>query len=107
MASGRLGAADLLIGTSTEIYTVPADTVATVSVNFCNRNASNVSIRLALLDGPIATLSNEDYIEFGTPIQLNEVLERTGIVMAATQTIVAYSDSSNVTVQVWGWEESA
>ena len=106
MASGRLGAADLAATTNTAIYTVPASTVATVNVNVCNRNAANVEVRVALLDGAIGTLVNEDYIEYDTPIQLNEVLERTGIVMSVGQTIVVYSDTANVTAQVWGWEES-
>jgi hypothetical protein len=105
MSSGRLGAEDLLAATNTLIYTGPTDTIATVSVNICNRNSDIVAIRLAVLDGAIGTLANEDYIEYDTDLNANGVLERTGLVIAATQTIVAYSDTANVSVQVYGWEE--
>jgi hypothetical protein len=107
MASGRLGAADLAATTNTLIYTVPASTVATVNINICNRNASDIVVRLAHLNGAIGTLAVEDYIEYGETVKSNGVLERTGIVMTATHTIVAYSDTANVSVQVHGWEETA
>ena len=105
MASGRLGAADLAATTNTSIYTVPASTVATVSINVANRNASSVVIRLMHLNGAIGTLANEDYIEYDVTIAANGVLERTGVIMAATHVIGAYSDTANVSVQVYGWEE--
>ena len=107
MASGRLGAADLTAAVNTTIYTVPASTVATVSINVCNRNNTSVTVRIAHLDGAIGTLGNEDYIEYDTTIPSNGILERTGIVMAATHTIMAYSPNSNVSVQVYGFEETA
>jgi len=106
MASGRLGAVDLAATTNTLVYTVPASKIATVNISIANRNASAIVIRLAHLNGAIGTLANEDYIEYGVTIAANGVLERTGIVMAATHTIVAYSDTANVSVQAWGWEES-
>ena len=107
MATGRLGAADLSATTNTSIYTCPASTIATVNVSICNRSASAVVVRLANLDGAIGTLANEDYIEYGITIPANGVLERTGIVMAASGLIMAYSDTANVSVQVWGIEEAA
>jgi hypothetical protein len=106
MASGRLGAADLTAALNTSIYTVPASTVATVNINVCNRNSTDVTIRLAHLDGAIGTLSNEDYIEYDVTILAYGILERTGIVMAETHSIMAYSPNSNVSVVIWGWEET-
>ncbi len=106
MASGRLGAASLAATTNTSIYTVPASTVAVVSINVVNRNASAVVIRLMHLNGAIGTLAVEDYIEFDITIPANGILERTGIVMTATHVIGAFSDTANVTVQVWGMERS-
>jgi len=104
MASGRLGAVDLAATTNTLVYTVPADTVATVNISMCNRNAIPIAVRLAHLDGAIGTIAVEDWIEYDKSI--NDVLERTGVVMSVGSTIVAYSDTANVSVQVWGWEES-
>ncbi len=106
MASGRLGAADLSPSTNTVIYTVPASTVAIVNVNVCNRNSVPATVRLMHLDGAIGTLANEDYIEYSVIIPANGVLERTGIVMAATHVIGAFSFQSGVTVQVHGIERA-
>lgn len=105
MSSGRLGAADLAATTNTGVYTAPSGVVATVNVNVCNRNSAAVAVRVAAIDGAIGAISAEDYIEYDTPIGVNGVLERTGVVLAAGQTIGAYSDTANVSVQVWGWEE--
>jgi len=107
MASGRLGAASLAATTNTSVYAVPASTVAVVNVSICNRNASEIVIRLMHLNGAIGTLAVEDYIEYDVTIPANGILERTGIVMAATHVIGAYSDTANVTVQVWGIERAA
>jgi len=104
MASGRLGAADLVSATNTLIYTVPATTLSVVNISVCNRNTTEIKVRIAHVDGAIGTLINEDYIEYDTVIQPNSVLERTGIVMKATHTIIAYSDTNNVSVQVHGIE---
>jgi len=106
MASGRLGAADLAATTNTSIYTVPASIVSIVNVNICNRNASAIVVRLMHLNGAIGTLAVEDYIEYDETIAANGILERTGIVMAATHVIGAYSDTANVTVQVHGVERA-
>jgi len=107
MASGRLAAVDLAATTNTSVYAVPASTVAVVNVSVANRNASEVVIRLMHLNGAIGTLAVEDYIEYDVVIPANGMLERTGIVMAATHVIGAYSDTANVSVQVHGLERSA
>jgi len=106
MASGRLGAVDLAATTNTTVYTVPASTKAIVNVNICNRNATAVVVRLMHLDGAIGTLAAEDYIEYDVTIPGYGVIERTGISMATTHVIGAYSDTANVTVQVQGLEAS-
>ena len=108
MASGRLGAVDPSATTLTAVYTVPASTVSTVSVNLCNRGAAAITVRLAHLDGAIGTIANEDYIEYDVTIPANGgTLVRTGIVMAATHVIAVYTDLATLSAQVWGWEEGA
>lgn len=104
MASGRLGAINLSATTNTLVYTVPASTLSIVNVNIANRNSTSIVVRLAHLNGAIGTIANEDYIEYDVTILGNGILERTGIVMAATHTIVAYSDTANVSVHVHGIE---
>lgn len=106
MSSGRLGAVDLAATTNTTVYTVPANKKAVVNVNICNRNAAAIIVRLMHLDGVIGTLANEDYLEYDVTIPANGVLERTGIPMATTHVIGVYSDTANVSVQVYGQEAS-
>jgi len=106
MAWGRLGAQDLAVTTNTTVYTVPANLRATVNVNVCNRNAVAVVIRLMHLDGAIGGLADEDYIEYDVTLAANGTLERTGIPMTAGHVIGAYSDTADVTVQVYGIEET-
>ena len=105
MASGRLDTADLSATTVTDVYTVPASTLASCNVNVCNRNASSVKIRLALSD-TTATQGADEYIEYDVSVPGNGVLERTGIVLAAGQIVTAYSDTADVSVVVTGVEEA-
>ena len=106
MASGRLGAVSLAATTNTSIYTVPASTVSVVNIIICNRNASDIVVRVAHVDGAIGALANEDYIAYDLNVIANGIFEITGVVMSATHTIVAYSDTANVSVQVHGIERN-
>ena len=106
--SGRLGAADIAAATDTLVYTVPADFVATVSVSMVNRDSEEAtSIRIALVDGVLVDLADEDYIEYDTELCENSVIERTGVVMAAGESIVVRSLLANVSAVVYGWVEGA
>lgn len=107
MASGRLGASDLSATTNTGVYTAPTLTLAVVNVSVCNRNSTPITIRLAHIDGAIGAIANEDYIEYDFSIPGNGVLERTGIIMESGATLGAYSDTANVSVVIWGYEEPA
>ena len=102
MAAGRLGTPqDLAATTNTTLYT-NATTYAVASVTLCNRNSTAVSIRLAL--SATATPGNAEYIEYGTTIPANGVLERTGLVVGATQNLVAYASATGVSAVVYGIE---
>lgn len=105
MASGRLGAVDLSATTNTTVFTGVTDKITTANITVCNRNASPVTFRLAHIDGAIGALANEDYIEYDQPISANDSYEKTGVVVAAGHTIMAYSDTANVSVVAAGWEE--
>lgn len=103
MASGRFGKADLAANADTDLYTVPAGTVATANVNLCNRNATAVTVRIAIRSGAIA---NSDYIEYAATIPGGGVLERTGLALAAGETITVQSSATNVSARAHGFEES-
>lgn len=104
MASGVLGQVSLASTTNTTVYTVPSSTVSYVNVNVSNRNASDVAVRVALASTTAPT--NAEYIEYESFIAPNGVLERTGLVLEAGRRVIAYSNSTNVSVNVYGVEQS-
>jgi hypothetical protein len=104
MATGRLGASDLAAATLTSVYTVPADTFTVATLSICNRNATAVTIRIAI--AAAATPTNAEYIEYDSTIAANGVLERTGIVMDAGKILVVRSSTTNVSAVAVGIETS-
>jgi len=105
MATGKLGANDLAATTLTTVYECPAATYSVVSINICNRGTSTTGIRIAIADS--ATPGAAEYIEYDTEVFSKNVLERTGIVLAATQRIVVYSTQASVSAVVVGIETVA
>ena len=111
MAARRFGALDLTSpGTNVVLMSGTVGWDSSVNVRFTNRNSlTSVSVGLALVDAPSATalanLSDEDWIEYDTEILPNEVLEDTGIVVPENYSLVAYSDTTLVSVVAYGWEE--
>lgn len=98
-----LARADLAATTSTDVYTVPASTSAEVtSIHICNRNATPITLRVALTDGAVAVT---DYIYYGFPLQaygtlvLGEPFQ-----LDADARVTLYSDTANVSVVITGKE---
>lgn len=103
MASGLLGAANLSAATNTTLYTVPVSKTASFSVNFCNRNTTSASVRLAI--GSNATPAATDWLIYDVILAGNADLERTGLVLDASKLVVVYSSAANVTATAYGYEE--
>lgn len=104
MASGKLGAEDLAAGTTTTVYTVPADNYSVVSVSFVNRGTNPTTLRLSLSDTDTPT--NAEYLEWETELLPKNILERTGLVLSAGQKIVVRSSQPNVNCVAFGMETS-
>jgi hypothetical protein len=105
MANGVLGRVSLASTTLTTVYTVPIGQLAYANVNVTNRTGASAAVRIALAQTAAAPLVSE-YIEYDSFVAPNGVLERTGIVLDAGWSIVAYSDKANVSVQAYGIEQS-
>ena len=104
MASGNLGSAALAANADTLLYTVPAGKVTTLNINCCNRDAAaSAKVRIAI--GAGANPANADYIEYGTSLLANGVLERSGFVCGAGEKVWVRADTANVSVRVYGFEE--
>lgn len=103
MASGILGKASLAANTDTVLYTAPAGTVTTTTVNFCNTTSTAINVRLAATSGAAATLP--DYLEYDVSVPANGVLERTGIVLSPAEVLIARASALGVAVQARGFEE--
>jgi uncharacterized protein (UPF0248 family) len=104
MGSGKLGAADLVAATSTLLYTVPAEVIATVNVRFTNRGESETKIRLAIGSG--ASVSDADFVTYDQSLPAHGIIEDTGIVCSPNENVWAYSESADVSVRVHGFEEN-
>jgi len=104
MATGILGTEDLPVTTNTVVYTVPNETFSVVSINVTNRNGQARDIRLAVAAADTPT--NAEWIEFDSELLGNGVIERSGVVIDAGKRVVAYSNSTDVNVVVYGIETS-
>ena len=105
MASGILGTqTSLAANTLTTIYTVPASTVAYMNFNIVNTNATPVDVRVALAAAD--TPSAAEYVEYNAEIGGYGVLERTGFAIQTGKKIVAFSDTTGVSISAYGVEES-
>lgn len=93
MASGILAAVEMPVGVDTVIYTAPSGMVQKVTVNICNKNKTDVTIRL---------FTKGVSLEYDTIIRANGVLEKTDIALGGEQSLVGYSDSYNVDFVVQG-----
>lgn len=102
--SGRLGAVDVTAGENTTLYAVPTGIRGSleVVVNVCNRNESPIKYRLALMDGVVGTLSEEDYIEYDIEVAANGLVRSGGITMSVGDVLAVYANKSNVSFQAWG-----
>jgi len=100
MTTGLLGSADLVAATLTTICTLPAGSQS-FTVNVCNRNSTNVLIRIAPL-AAAATPTNAEYFVYDTNLEANGVMQLSGLTSGSAKLVVVRSDTANVSVNVYG-----
>lgn len=108
LKSGKLGNADLAAGANTVLYTCGSGAgntaiAATVTVAICNRGDVNALVRLAVCAGDAPAAG--EYLEYDVLVPPKGVLERGGIVLSATERVVARSSLANVSARVMGFEK--
>ena len=104
MASGILGQSAPSATTNTSVYTVPASTLAVVNVMIINRSAANpADVRIALAAS--GTPNNEEYIEYDVSVPPKGVLERTGMALQASKSVIVYTSTADTSVTVTGLEQ--
>lgn len=91
--------------TDTDIYTVPAATMAVLStVVVANRAAADATYRIAVRpDG--ATLANQHYVAYNVTVGASDSTTITlGITMDAADVLTVYASSADLSFNVFGSE---
>lgn len=110
---GQLGAVAIAgNSTLTQVYRVPANRRASVNLTIAPRAATSGNIRIAhIKNDTVANVANEDYLLYDFPNSALATqfapIEKTGLLLAAGDTIAVYSSGPVVSAQVNGIEEDA
>ena len=104
MASGKNRKSNPSASPNIIVYTTSSLNHGCNSIRFVTEVTLPIAVRLAVADS--ATADDAEYVEYETEILSHGVLERTGLVLAAAQKLVAYSSAANVSVVVTGIETS-
>ena len=109
MAYKVLGRKAAAATTAEELYATPASSAAVVStIVVANRAATAKTYRIAVKPATGTTLANEHYIAYDVPIAANDSTALTlGITLAASNVIVTYASSADLTFTAFGSELSA
>lgn len=106
MASGKLGKALLAANEWTLLYTVPQGKESTFNISAVNVGADTGTLTIAISDMPGEPVA-ADVIEYSLKLGPTDVLERTGIVAGANETVYAYADTDSIAIRVHGFENNA
>jgi hypothetical protein len=95
--------AALAATTLTDVYTVPAATIATLSsVVFCNRGGTTTTVRLSIAAAGAADAPKQ-YLYYDLPLPANDSFIATiGLTLATTDVLRAYAGNGNVSINAFG-----
>ena len=102
MASGVYAKVDVASAQHGQKLLAPASSgeIKVCTVNICNRTSSSVQIRLALAGSTSVAIA--DMIEYNVSLPANGVLERTGIVVDATNGIQVWASGTGISAAAYG-----
>jgi len=104
---GRLGVAELAAATLTSVYAVTDGNDALVNVFISNLAGAyeDSEIDVAIVDGAVGDVADEDYIIRGFSLKLGEYIPLLGLNLSANECICVQSTRAGITVRVSGVEE--
>jgi len=104
----RLGATVVIADTDTGLYTVPSSTSAVVgNIHVCNLGSTARTFRIAIVDGAIGVVTDEDYLYYDVEIAANSgVAFNIGITLPTTYTILVRANHADVVFSAFGAEIS-
>ena len=105
---GRLGVAAIAAANTAEsVYSVTASMSALVSIFLTNPTNSNITTKVAIVDGNAASLATEDYIKDAIHLQQGGSDRVLDVRMNANEQVVITSDRAGIVCRVDGVEEDA
>lgn len=102
MPTGILGQSAPAATTNTTVYTVPAATVATCTVNITNTSALDMNFRLAVASTSSPTSS--EWLEYDAIIPAGGTYQNGGIVANANEQFVVFGGAAGLSVSIYGYE---
>lgn len=99
----RLAAVDCGAATNESVYTVPTNRRAAVTLSLCNRTSEQLDVRVALAAS--GTPTNAEWIEYDALVPSGGGIERSGLLLGASQRIVVRAGATGISAVVWGVEE--
>lgn len=102
--TGRLAALNITVaGTDQQLYAANATYTTSATLSICNRNASVVTVRVALTNA--TNVTDADYLTFDIPVMDKETHVIAGIVIGPGQYLYVRSSQTAVNFVLNGYEE--
>jgi len=95
--SGLLNSVASSNNTKKELYTIPANANATVTLSVCNLDSQPARARIGISNSDLNSFDSSEYLEYDVEIGPNQTYTRTDIKLTASQTLVcSSSEDSNI-----------
>jgi len=100
----RLGATTVTADTDTKLFQVPAAHEYIVSeLTICNIGSTQRTFRVAVVDGAIGSVANEDYKFYDCTIEPNSTITlKPGYAMAASESLLVRASHADVVFSASG-----